>query len=98
MLPVSGTGPTETVKRWNSPALMPTPSSAVQVTSTGASVMVASSVFTGVSSFSVVTLAVQPGTGSVERLEKGASFGRSTVTLVVVAVADSVGTLKVNVL
>ncbi len=53
-------------------------------------------VSTGLSSFVVTTFAVQPGTGWYETELKGWSAGRSTTTLVVDAVADSVGTRNVR--
>src|ERR1700712_2479897 len=92
-----GTGPTETSNSANSPRAILPLASAVQVMLLTAWVMVAlSSSETGVLSFDVVALAVQPGSFLTETEANGWSVGKFTVTLMVLAFADSLGTRKVS--
>src|SRR6478735_777557 len=70
--------------------------SAVHVTEVTASLMVVLPSVTGVGSVVLVDVAVQPGTSLTDRKANGCSAGMVTVTAVVPAVSDSVGTRKVS--
>lgn len=90
----SGSWPKATEKSWYWPGLMVP---LVQVTSETASVMVPSSVVTGVLSLVVVVVAVQPGIGPTRTPRTGWSVGKKTWTFVVLAPSSSLGTRKVRV-
>jgi hypothetical protein len=93
-LPVSsGSCPKATSKSsyWPGPILPP-----VQVTSETASLIVPSSVFTGVFSLVVVTFALQPSCGLTSTPRTGWSVGRYSCTFVVLAESSSSGTRKVR--
>src|SRR6478752_9932109 len=96
MLSASGTGPAEMSNSPNLPGPICVPGSAVHVTEVTASLIVVLPSVTGVGSVVLVATAVQPGTSFTDRKANGCSAGRVTVTAVVPAVSDSVGTRKVS--
>src|SRR5664279_18106 len=73
------------------------PGSAVQVTEVTSSLTVKSPSVTGVGNVILVGVTVQPGNGLTATSANGWSAGMVTVTPTVLAVSDSVGTRKVNV-
>jgi hypothetical protein len=70
--------------------------SAVQVTVAAALVILAPSTVTGAGRAASVIFAVQPSMGLTETDVNGVAVGSVTVTLVVLAVSDSLGTRKVS--
>ena len=94
--PAEGSRPTEIEKVWYSCCPSWWAASAVHVTVEAALVIVAPSTVTGAGSFASATLAVQPSMGLTETEVNGVPVGRVTVSLVVLAVSDSLGTLKVS--
>ena len=96
-MPVSGTAPAETVNSWNWPCPISLPGWAVHVMVAGALVIVVPSTTAGDGRVISVMLAVHPGTALTETEIRGVVVGRVIVSLVVVALSDSLGTRNVNV-
>src|SRR4051794_34070186 len=75
---------------------MPAPSVVVHTMLVTASVISPSPADTGSGSVVRTSSAVQPAIGTVPTLVNGVAVGRASVTLVVLAVSDSLGTLSVS--
>ena len=88
-----GSGPSEASNSWNWPGSIFPP---VQVIFVTALLISPSSVFTGVGSFVLSALTVQPGTGLTDTNAIGWSVGSSMTTLVVEASSRSLGTRNVT--
>ena len=90
-----GSRPAENSNSSNSPGLMLTPGSAVQMTVETASVIVTSPCSTGLAKDTFGAEIDQPAWGLTDTCASGQSAGRDTETLVVPAEADSFGTRTV---
>src|SRR3954451_1926997 len=98
MSPGAGSGPTESAKSWYWPGPIAAPGSAVQVTVRTASVRVAPSTSTAVGRGAVTRTTRHPGTALACTEANGGSWGSRTLSFVVLALSDSLGTRKVSVL
>ena len=94
-MPAAGSLPTEIEKVWYSCCPIWWAASAVQVMA-AALVTVAPATVTGAGRTASVILAVQPSIGLTETAVNGVPEGKVTVSSVVLAVGDSLGTLKVS--
>lgn len=94
--PSRGEPPTEMVNIWNSFYPIWWVSSAVQTTLVGALVTVDPDTCTGFGRSVVMTCAVQPSMGLTETEVSGVSVGSFTSSRLVLAVADSLGTMNVS--